>query len=239
MKVEIWSDVVCPWCHIGKRRFETALARFPQRDQVEVEWKSFELDPGSSSAADGDPVEPTDYAERLARKYGTDRAGAQQMLDTMTKVAADEGLDFRFDRAQRANTFDAHQVLHLARVRGIQDAVKERLLRAYFHEGEAVGDREVLARLGAEAGLDADEIRETFDEQWYASAVRDEESEAHSLGASGVPFFVVDRRYGLSGAQPPEQVLQALQRAWAEKHPLTVVGTESEAAACGPDGCPT
>lgn len=237
MKVEIWSDVVCPWCHIGKRRFEAALARFPQRDQVEVEWKSFELDPASSSSADGDRVTATDYADRLARKYGTSRAGAQQMLDTMTTVAADEGLDFRFDRAQPANTFDAHQVLHLARARGVQDAVKERLLAAYFHEGEAVGDREVLARLGAEAGLDAGEIHEVLAEQRYATAVRDEESEAQALGISGVPFFVVDRKYGLSGAQPPEQLLQALQQAWAESNPLSVVGSEDAGAACGPDGC--
>lgn len=237
MKVEIWSDVVCPWCHIGKRRFEAALARFPQRDQVEVEWKSFELDPGAESAAEGDPVAETDYADRLAGKYGTTRAGAQQMLDTMTAAAAGEGLDFRFDRARRANTFDAHQVIHLARERGLQDAVKERLLHAYFHQGEAVGDRAVLARLAAEAGLDADEVREVLAEQRFASAVRADEAEAHALGISGVPFFVIDRKYGLSGAQSAEQLLQVLQRAWAESHPLTFAGADEEAPACGPDGC--
>lgn len=239
MKVEIWSDVACPWCHIGKRRFESAMARFPQRDRVEVEWKSFELDPGARSAAEGEPVAETDYADRLAAKYGTDRAGARQMLDIMTSTAADEGLDFRFDRARRANTFDAHQVIHLARERELQDAVKERLLRAYFQEGEAVGDRDVLARVAAEAGLDAGDVREALAQQRFASTVRAEESEAHALGIGGVPFFVFDRKYGVSGAQPPEGLLQVLQRSWEESSPLTVVGTEGEAPACGPDGCAT
>jgi predicted DsbA family dithiol-disulfide isomerase len=236
MKVEIWSDVVCPWCYIGKRRFETALTRFPQRDQLEIEWKSFELDPGATSAASTDEHNPSDYAQRLSRKYGTTLAGAQGMLDSMTAAAAEEGLDFHFERAVRANTFDAHQVIHLGLQRGVQDAVKERLLHAYFTAGEAVGDREVLVRLGAEAGLDADEVRTALAEQRYAEAVRADEAEAAALGISGVPFFVVDRKYGVSGAQPPEQVLAMLQRAWAESHPLTIVGS-GDAAVCGPDGC--
>nr|MBA2561061.1 DsbA family oxidoreductase [Propionibacteriales bacterium] len=149
MKVEIWSDVVCPWCYIGKRRFEAALARFGQREQVEVEWKAFELDRHAESTVSGDDAAAVDdadraapdYADRLASKYGTTREGAQQMLDSMTAAAADEGLDFHFEKAVRANTFDAHQVIHLAGQRGAQDEVKERLLRAYFTEGEPVGDR--------------------------------------------------------------------------------------------------
>ena len=238
MKVEIWSDVVCPWCHIGKRRFEAALARFPHREHVEIEWKSFELDPGAVSAPAGQPAGPTEYAERLARKYGTTLQGAQQMTDTMTVQAAAEGLDFRFDQAVRANTFDAHQVIHLAGLRGVQDAVKERLLRAYFTEGEAVGDRETLARLAAEAGLDADEVRAALDDQRYAGAVRADEAEAGAIGISGVPFFVVDRKYGVSGAQPAEALLQVLERAWAERPPLIMADAgASDPAACGPDGC--
>ncbi|MGH3345215.1 MAG: DsbA family oxidoreductase [Carbonactinosporaceae bacterium] len=237
MKVEIWSDVVCPWCHIGKRRFETALARFPQREHVEVEWKSFELDPAAPSSTEHEVIAETDYADRLARKYGTTRAAAQQMIDTMTAAAAEDGLDFRFDRAARANTFDAHQVLHLAHQRGVQDAVKERLLQGYFHEGQAVGDRSVLVRLGAEAGLDADEVRDALVDQRFASAVRADEAEAAQLGISGVPCFVVDRKYGLPGAQPPEQLLQVMQRAWTESQPLTFVDASDPASACGPDGC--
>jgi predicted DsbA family dithiol-disulfide isomerase len=236
MKVEIWSDVVCPWCHIGKRRFEAALARFPHRDQVEVEWKSFELDPEAPSAPAGEPAGEHEYAERLATKYGTDVASAQQMIDTMTAQAAAEGLDFRFDRAVRANTFDAHQVIHLAGLRGVQDAVKERLLRAYFTEGEAVGDRETLVRLAAEAGLSAAEVRTVLEEQRYAGAVRTDEAEAAAIGIRGVPFFVVDRRYGVNGAQPAEVLLQALERAWADRSPLIAVDGGG-AGACGPDGC--
>ena len=236
MKVEIWSDVVCPWCHIGKRRFEAALARFPHRDRVEVEWKSFELDPTATSAAAGQPAGEQEYAERLAGKYGTDLASAQQMIDTMTAQAAAEGLDFRFDRAVRANTFDAHQVIHLAGLRGGQDAVKERLLRAYFAEGEAVGDRGTLVRLAAEAGLDADEVRTVLEEQRYAGNVRGDEAEAAAIGIRGVPFFVVDRKYGVSGAQPADVLLQVLERAWAERSPLISVDGGA-AGACGPDGC--
>jgi predicted DsbA family dithiol-disulfide isomerase len=236
MKVEIWSDVVCPWCYVGKRRFEQALARFTHGDEVEVEWKSFELDPGSRSAAPGDGG--PDYADRLAKKYSTTRAGAQQMLDSMTLAAAAEGLDFRFDLAVSANTFEAHQVIHLAAARGLQDQVKERLLRGYFTEGEAVGDRAVLVRLAAEAGLDAAEVEKALEEQEYATAVRADEAEAGALGISGVPFFVIDRKYGVSGAQPADQLLQVLERAWNESHPsLTMVGADGTDDSCGPDGC--
>ncbi len=235
MKVEIWSDVVCPWCHIGKRRFEAALARFAQHEQVEVEWRSFELDPTATSASAGDGVPPGDYAARLATKYGTDVAGGQRMVDTMTQAAAAEGLDFRFDRAVRANTFDAHQVIHLAGLRGVQDAVKERLLRGYFTEGEAVGDRDTLTRLGAQAGLDAEEVRAALADQRYAAAVRADEAEAAAIGVSGVPFFVVDRKYAVSGAQPPEVFLQALTRAQADRQPLVTVSGDGDT--CGPDGC--
>jgi len=218
VKVEIWSDVICPWCYVGKRRFDAALERFAHRDAVEVEWKSFELDPGSSSQSP-DGRSEGDYADRLAEKYGTSRSGAQQMLDTMTTTAAAEGLELRFDKAIKANTFDAHQVIHLARERGVQSEVKERLLRAYFTEGEAVGDMSVLARLGAEAGLDAPEVLQAIDEQRYAEAVRANEVEAQRLGISAVPFFIVDRTYGIAGAQPPDQILEVLKQAWSQSHP--------------------
>jgi predicted DsbA family dithiol-disulfide isomerase len=242
VKVEIWSDVVCPWCYIGKRRFEAALARFAHRDEVVVEWKSFELDPGATSSVAAEGPEASGYADRLAAKYGTNRAEAQKMLDSMTAAAAAEGLDFRFDRAVAANTFEAHQLIHLAAAHGRQDEAKERLLRAYFTEGEAVGDREVLVRLGAELGLDAEETREALEQQRHAAQVRDDEAAATALGIRGVPFFVLDRTYGVSGAQPVEQLLEVLQRAWNETHPLTMVGTgtgatSDDAAACGPDGC--
>jgi predicted DsbA family dithiol-disulfide isomerase len=240
VKVEIWSDVVCPWCYVGKRRFEAALARFEHRDDVEVVWRAFELDPAAQSDPAGHPRGPHDYVDRLARKYGGTRDSARQMLDDMVARAAADGLDLRFDRAVHANTFDAHQVVHLALQRGVQDAVEERLMRAYFTEGEAVGDREVLVRLAAEAGLDADEVRGALERQEHAAAVRADEAEAAALGISGVPFFVVDRRYGISGAQPADLLLQALRQAWAEAHRVTVldaVGAPATGEACGPDGC--
>jgi predicted DsbA family dithiol-disulfide isomerase len=240
LKVEIWSDIVCPWCYVGKRRFEEALSRFTHRDEVEVEWKSFELDPGARSSADA--ADEADYADRLGRKYGMGRTQALQMLESMTRTAASVGLDFHFERATRANTFDAHQVVHLAAARGVQGAVKERLLRAYFTEGEPVGDRAALVRLASEAGLERGEVEEALEDQTYAAAVRADEAEASALGISGVPFFVVDRLYGVSGAQPPEQLLEVLQRAWDERRPaLTMVApgaaAEGSAEACGPDGC--
>jgi predicted DsbA family dithiol-disulfide isomerase len=235
MKVEIWSDVVCPWCYIGKRRFEAALAQFPHRDQVEVEWKAFELDPTATSAAAEEPAGEREYATRLAAKYGTDVDSAQQMIDTMTAQAAAEGLVFRFDRAVRANTVDAHQVIHLAGLRGVQDAVKERLLKGYFTEGEAVGDCDTLVRLAVQAGLDADEVRAALDEGRYVRAVRADEREAQAIGIHGVPFFVVDRRYGVSGAQPADVLRQVLDKAWGERSPLIMA--DSGADACGPDGC--
>src|SRR5688500_18144643 len=237
MKVEIWSDVVCPWCYIGKRRFEAALAQFPHRDQVEVEWKAFELDPTAASAEAGQPAGEREYATRLAEKYGTDVDSAQRMIDTMTATAATEGLGFSFETAVRANTVDAHQVIHLAGLRGVQDAVKERLLRGYFTEGEAVGDRDTLVRLAAEAGLDAAEVRAVLDEGRYVGAVRADEAEAQALGIRGVPFFVVDRKYGVSGAQPADVLRQVLDKAWGERAPLIPVVGGDDATACGPDGC--
>ena len=216
MKVEIWSDVVCPWCYVGKRRFEAAVDRFEHLDQVSVVWRSFELDPGARSEPAG-PEDGQDYVDRLAEKYRTTRDQAQQMTDSMTATAAAEGLDLRFDRAVRSNTFPAHQVIHLAGDRGLQGQVKERLMRGYFTEGENVGDVDVLARLSGEAGLDPDETRAALTEQRYAQAVRQDESEAAALQIGAVPFFVVDRRYGISGAQPAEQLLAVLDRAWQER----------------------
>jgi predicted DsbA family dithiol-disulfide isomerase len=231
VKVEIWSDVVCPWCYIGKRRFEAALAGFEHRDEVEVVWRSFELDPSARPETTS-----ASYRDRLAAKYGRTPAQAQQMLDSMTETAATVGLDFHFEKAVHANTVAAHQVIHLAAERGVQDAVKERLLRAYFTEGADINDVDTLARLGAEAGLEADEVRSALAEQRLVQAVRADEDQARALGISGVPFFVVDRRYGVSGAQAPETLLEVLRRAWTDANPLVVVGADGDAS--GPDGCP-
>lgn len=232
MKVEIWSDVVCPWCYIGKRNFEAALEGFEHRDEVEVVWRAFELDPGAPAHREGP------YAERLARKYRTSLDEAQGMVDRMTQAAAAVGLDFRFDLAQPGNTFDAHRVIHLAATRGRQDEMKERLLRATFTEGEATGDVAVLVRLATEVGLDATEVTDALATGAFTEEVRAEEAEAAQLEITGVPFFVVDRAFGISGAHPPEALRRILDKAWAASHPpaLLISGTGG-APGCDGDAC--
>ena len=214
LKVEIWSDIACPWCYVGKRRFEAALAGFEHRDQVEVSWRSFELDPGAPREREGDRT------EHLARKYGTSREQAERMLEQMTAVAAGEGLEFRFDIARSGNTFDAHRLTHLAAAHGRQDAMKERLFRAYLGEGEVIGDPAVLERLGLEVGLPEHELRELLAGDRYAAEVREDEQLAASLAITAVPFFVVDRAIAASGAQPPELLRELLDRAWDQRSAL-------------------
>jgi predicted DsbA family dithiol-disulfide isomerase len=228
MHVEIWSDIACPWCYVGKRRFEAALAAFEHRDDVELTWRSFELDPGAPVERGGDRV------EHLAAKYGTTRERAQEMHDRMTAVAAAEGLDFRFDIARGGNMFDAHRIVHLAAEHGRQDAMKERLFRAYLTEGRVVGDHATLEELAVEVGLPADEVRAVLSGDRFAAEVRDDERTAASLGISAVPFFVVDRAMGASGAQPPEVLRGMLEQAWAARSPLSVV---ADGDTCGVDGC--
>ncbi|HLZ25830.1 MAG TPA: DsbA family oxidoreductase [Chloroflexota bacterium] len=234
MKVEIWSDVVCPWCYIGKRRFEAALARFAHRDDVDVVWRSFELDPSAPALRD------VDNAERLAAKYGMSRQQAVETQNRLTQTAAAEGLTFRFDVSKSGNTFNAHRLLHLASERGLQDELKERLMRAYFSEAEPIGDNDALVRLAAEVGIPSAEARAVLSSDTYSADVRAEEREASELGINGVPFFVIDRRYGVSGAQSPDVLLQALDQAWADAHPslvLTPVGVAASDAACTDDTC--
>jgi predicted DsbA family dithiol-disulfide isomerase len=226
--VEIWSDIACPWCYVGKRRFEAALAEFEHRDDVTVTWRSFELDPGAPAEREGE------RAAHLASKYGVSVERAREMEDQMTQVAAGDGLDFRFDRARSGNTFDAHRLVHLAAAHGKQDAMKERLLRAYLTEGELISDHATLARLASEAGLPEDEVREVLATDQYASEVREDENTAHGLGITAVPFFVVDRSMGASGAQPPEVLLGLLSKGWEAHSPLTVI---ADGDTCGIDGC--
>jgi predicted DsbA family dithiol-disulfide isomerase len=228
MNVEIWSDIACPWCYVGKRRFEAALAAFEHRDDVTVTWRSFELDPAAPRERGGD------RARHLAEKYGVSVERAIEMQDHMTKVAAGDGLDFRFDIARSGNTFDAHRVLHLAAEHGAQDAMKERLMRAYLTEGELVGDPEALERLAVEAGLPRQAVLEVLASDRYAAEVREDERTAAELGIHAVPFFAVDRALGASGAQPPEVLGEMLRRGWEARPRLAVV---ADGAACGPDGC--
>ena len=211
MKVEVWSDVVCPWCYIGKRRLEGALAGFEHAAEVEVEYRSFELNPAAAASEDG----PLD--QRLADKYGVSLDQARSMNSRVTDAAAAEGLYYRLDLARPGNTFDAHRLIHLAGTVGLRSAMKERLMAAYFSEGRPVADRETLVELAAEVGLEPTRAGVVLNTDEFADAVRADEREAAELGINGVPFFVLDRRYGVSGAQPSELLLQALQKAWAER----------------------
>src|SRR3954464_10419089 len=228
MHVEIWSDIACPWCYVGKRRFEAALAAFEHRDDVRVTWRSFELDPDARAERGGD------RAEHLAAKYGTTRVRAIEMQDHLAAVAAGDGLDMRFDLARGGSTFDAHRLMHLAAAHGAQDAMKERLLRAYLTEGEAIGDPATLDRPGIEAGLPAAEVRDLLAGDRFAAEVRDDERTAMQFGIHAVPFFVVDRAIGASGAQPSEGFGELLRRGWEARSPIPVV---AGGEACGPDGC--
>nr|WP_027932693.1 DsbA family oxidoreductase [Amycolatopsis thermoflava] len=213
MQVEIWSDVVCPWCYLGKRRFERALAGFEHRDQVEVTFRSFELDPRA-------PREPQPKAALIAAKYGISEAEFAANEERLTQLAAAEGLEYHLDGGVIGNTFDAHRVLHLARERGLQDAVAERFFRAYFTERRSVFDADSLVELAAESGLDADEVRRVLADGAYADEVRADIDQARALGANGVPFFVFDRRYGVSGAQSTETFAAALDKAYRDAEPL-------------------
>ena len=217
MLVEIWSDIACPWCYVGKRRFEAALAGFEHRDEVTVAWRSFELDPAAPRERGGD------RAAHLAEKYGVTVERAIEMQDHMTEVAAGDGLELRFDIARSGNTFDAHRVLHLAAEHDLQAAMKERLMRAYLTEGELIGDRGVLERLAAEAGLSREVAAEVLARDRYAAEVREDERTAAALGIHAVPFFVVDRSLGASGAQPPEVLGEMLRRGW-EARPRQAAG---------------
>lgn len=231
MRIEIWSDVVCPWCYIGKRRLEAALAGFDH--PVEVVWRSYQLDPTAPQV----PVETV--AESLGRKYGGGPEAGRQMIDRVEAVAADEGLLFRHHQSLRVSTVDAHRVLHLALETGgpqLQGLLKEALLSAYFVEVENVADHATLTRIAAGVGLDPDRVAEVLAGSEYADSVEADIREAAALGANGVPFYVIDRKYGVSGAQSPDVFAQVLEKAWSDAHPvLDLVGGGADA--CGPDGC--
>jgi predicted DsbA family dithiol-disulfide isomerase len=210
MRVEVWSDVLCPWCYLGKRRLEAALARFAHRDQVEVVWRSFELDPAAPRRREGTA------AEHLARKYGMSEEQVAASWARLTGLARDEGLEYHLESTRGGSSFDAHRLIHLGAMHGLQDAVKERLLRAYFTECEPIGEPQVLQRLAVEAGLPAEEVLAVLESDRFGAEVREDERRARLLGIDGVPFFAIDDRSGVSGAQSADVLVEALDRAWAE-----------------------
>ena len=210
MRVDIWSDVVCPWCYIGKARFEQALSDFTHRDEVEVVFRSFELDPGYPKD------EPETAVSMLSRKYGIPQAQARAAEARVAGLAAAEGLGYDSDRPV-GNTFDTHRVIHLGREKGVQQELITAVNEAYFAQGRQVFDRDVITEVAVRAGLDASAVRDVLDGDAYADAVRQDELEARQLEIGGVPFFVFDMALGVSGAQPTETFSSALNQAWARR----------------------
>jgi predicted DsbA family dithiol-disulfide isomerase len=234
MKVEVWSDIMCPFCYIGKRHFESALGRFEGRNNVEIEWHSFQLDP---TIPKNIPSKENVY-QYLADKKGISYEQSAKMHERVIEMAKNAGLDYRFDKAIVANSFDAHRLIQLAKTKELGDAAEERLFRAYFTEGKDFGDHDTLIAIGKEIGLNAEEIKSALVSDDYAEKVERDIQEAAEIGVQGVPFFVFDRRYAVSGAQAPEYFLQALNQSfgeWEKANPDTELAP-AEGAVCSPDG---
>jgi predicted DsbA family dithiol-disulfide isomerase len=232
MKIEIWSDVMCPFCYIGKRNFETALEQFSNKNGIEVEWKSFQLDPSLPE------VQDSNYTDYLMVSKGLGRPQVEGMLNNVTQMAKGVGLEYDFDRAVMVNSFKAHRVLQLAKTRGLGDAAEERLFRAFFTEGRNIADDDTLLELGKEAGLNETEIRSSLSDERYSDMVIQDIQEARAIGVTGVPFFVFNRKYAVSGAQPPQAFLQTLEKAyeeWREANPEIKIEV-TKGQSCSIDG---
>lgn len=234
MEIDIWTDIVCPFCYLGRRRFEQALATFEHRDEVTVRWHSFELDRNAPAVAEGS------LADSLASKYGISREQADEQQAALAAQAAGLDIEFNWDRARSGNTFDAHRLVHYAEQEGGlagAAAAHERLLKAYFTDGIAIGDRDTLAALAPEIGLDSAEVAAMLGSDDFGNHVRSDEATAKMLGVTSVPFFVIDRRYGVAGAQPVESFQQALAQGWATKDDEREAAVGGGCGGCGPDGC--
>jgi len=215
MTVEVWADVVCPWCRLGHAYLEQALERFDHSDDVTVVWRSFELDPLAPRQREGT------LTDHLVAKLGRDPQEIHELNGMIVARGCEVGVDFRFDEAQPGNTFDAHRLLHLAADRGLAAELVDRLYAGYFTEGRPIGDSSTLEDLATEVGLDGTEVRAVLQSDRYADRVRQDEAEARELQVSGVPFFVFDRRLAASGAQPADVLLAGLQQAWDSRAPAS------------------
>lgn len=232
MKVEIWSDIMCPFCYIGKRKFENALKEFENKNDIEIQWRSFQLAPDLKTDTS------KNVYEYLAERKGWSLDVTRNIHAQMTETAKEVGLDYKFDKAIPANSFNAHRLSHLAAKYGLQDAVEERLFSAYFTEGKNIDDIETLVHLGADSGLSEDEIRNMLQSDLHADDVQKDIYEARQVGVRGVPHFVINDMYSISGAQPSELFLGALQKAWEtfEKENADPSLNNTEGAACSTDG---
>ncbi|MGZ3883664.1 MAG: DsbA family oxidoreductase [Bacteroidia bacterium] len=211
MRVDIWSDIRCPFCYIGKRHFERALEKFKHKGEVQITWHSFELDPHMQTQKD---ISVIDY---LAERKGISREQSVKLHDRVTQMAKDAGLNYNFDTAVMANSFDAHRLIQLANTKGKGDEAEEQIFKAYFIDGKDISDKFVLTTIGVTLGLDEHTVKTMLNGDAFAEDVRKDEAMAQQIGVSGVPFFVIDQKLGVSGAQPPEVFLGALEKAWQNK----------------------
>ncbi|WP_353103362.1 DsbA family oxidoreductase [Myroides odoratus] len=232
MKVEIWSDVMCPFCYVGKKHFENALAQLPFKDKIEVEWKSFQLDP--TLPVEGASESTLDY---LVKRKGMPKEQIEGMMHHLDQSGAAVGIEFRQDIAIPVNTFRAHRLIHLAQSHGKGNEMEEALFFAHFTAGKNVGDLDVLTDLATSIGLNKEEVVALLQSEEQTQEVKNDIEEAQALGISGVPFFVVDRKYGISGAQPIDTFAEALTQAYEESQPKFEMKGNQDANACGPDGC--
>ena len=234
MKVEVWSDIMCPFCYIGKRNYETALKQFEGKNNIEIEWHSFQLDPTIPK----NTGRKENVYQYLAEKKGISYEQSAKLHESLIQTAKKAALEYNFDKAIVANSFDAHRLIQLAKTKGLGDEAEERLFQAYFTEGRDFGDHETLIEIGIELGLPSEEIKEALTADEFAAKVEEDIREADDIGVPGVPFFVFDRRYAVSGAQPPEYFLQALKQSfeeWRKSNPATDTQAD-ENALCAPDG---
>lgn len=232
MKIEIWSDVMCPFCYIGKRNFEMALADFPDKDKIEVEWKSFQLDPTVPEVA---TESQEDY---LVKRKGMSREQVKGMLANVTEMARQAGLEYHLDKSVMVNSQKAHQLIQFAKTKGLGDEMEEVLFRSFFTDGKNVADLETLKELGKEAGLDEKELESAFTDDQFKYKMNQDIQEARSIGVTGVPFFVFDRKYGVSGAQPPQAFLDTLSKSfteWRKENPEIKLEM-SQGQSCSTDG---
>ena len=234
MKVEIWSDIMCPFCYIGKRHYEAAIHQFADSNNIELEWHSFQLDPDIPAKME----KPVNVYAYLAERKGMSYEQSEKMHGNVVQMAHSAGLTYNFDKAVVANSFDAHRMIQMAKSKGLGDAAEERLFSAYFTEGKNFGDPDVLVELGKDIGLTADEVRTALRDHTYADKVKQDIQEAQKIGVRGVPFFVFDRKYAVSGAQPAESFLEVLKKSyseWQAAHPASTLDM-SEGPSCTPDG---
>lgn len=233
LKIQIWSDIMCPFCYIGKRRLENAISQFGHQDAIEIEWKSFQLDPNFIASDDDNLV------EHLAEKYRKDKDWAIEMLENMTQNAANSGLEFHFEKSVMANSLNAHRLLHLAKKQSLGSELKELLFKAYFTDGKDVNNKETLKQLGIQVGLNVDKVDEILNSNSFTREVEEDMQMAQKIGVQGVPFFVFDNKYAISGAQHVETFVKTLEKVWEEgqfESKITILNATS-ADSCGIDGC--